>query len=74
VTHNITEAILLADRVIVMTARPGKIADLIDVPFPRPREQETIADPGFQQLVLRAYSGLQISPEPAEEEVAAHEG
>ena len=74
VTHNITEAILLADRVIVMTARPGKIADLIDVPFPRPREQETIADPEFQQLVLRAYSGLQISPEPAEEEVAAHEG
>jgi NitT/TauT family transport system ATP-binding protein len=74
VTHNITEAILLADRVVVMTSRPGKIADLIDVPFPRPREQEMIADPEFQQLVLRAYSGLQISPEPAEEEVAAHEG
>jgi NitT/TauT family transport system ATP-binding protein len=73
VTHNITEAILLADRVVVMTARPGRIADLIDVPFPRPREQEIIADPEFQQLVLRAYSGLQISPEPAEEEVAAHE-
>jgi NitT/TauT family transport system ATP-binding protein len=74
VTHNITEAILLADRVVVMTARPGKIADLIDVPFPRPREQEMIADPEFQQLVLRAYGGLQISPEPAEEEVAAHDG
>jgi NitT/TauT family transport system ATP-binding protein len=74
VTHNITEAILLADRVVVMTARPGRIADLIDVPFPRPREQEIIADPEFQQLVLRAYGGLQISPEPAEEEVAAHEG
>ena len=74
VTHNITEAILLADRVIVMTARPGKIADLIDVPFPRPREQEMIAEPDFQRLVLRAYSGLQISPEPTEEEVAAHEG
>jgi NitT/TauT family transport system ATP-binding protein len=73
VTHNITEAILLADRVIVMTARPGKIADIIDVPFPRPREQEMIADAEFQQLVLRAYSGLQISPEPAEEEVAAHD-
>jgi NitT/TauT family transport system ATP-binding protein len=73
VTHNITEAILLADRVVVMTARPGKIADLIDVPFPRPREQEMIAEPEFQQLVLRAYSGLQISPEPADEEVAATE-
>jgi NitT/TauT family transport system ATP-binding protein len=73
VTHNITEAILLADRVIVMTARPGRIADIIDVPFERPREQEMIADPEFQQLVLRAYSGLQISPEPTEEEVAAHD-
>jgi NitT/TauT family transport system ATP-binding protein len=73
VTHNITEAILLADRVIVMTARPGRIADLIDVPFARPREQEMIADPEFQQLVLRAYSGLQITSEPAEEEVAAHD-
>jgi NitT/TauT family transport system ATP-binding protein len=59
VTHNITEAILLADRVIVMTPRPGKIADVIDVPFERPRVQEMIAEPEFQQLVLRAYQGLQ---------------
>jgi NitT/TauT family transport system ATP-binding protein len=60
VTHNITEAILLADRVIVMTARPGRIADVIDVPFERPRAQEMVAEPGFQQLVLRAYGGLQV--------------
>ena len=60
VTHNITEAILLADRVIVMTPRPGRIADVIDVPFERPRAQETVAEPGFQELVLRAYRGLQV--------------
>jgi NitT/TauT family transport system ATP-binding protein len=60
VTHNITEAILLADRVIVMTPRPGRIADVIDVPFERPREQEMVADPKFQELVLRAYRGLQV--------------
>jgi NitT/TauT family transport system ATP-binding protein len=59
VTHNITEAILLADRVIVMTARPGRIADLIDVPFERPRVQSMVAEPAFQELVLRAYRGLQ---------------
>jgi NitT/TauT family transport system ATP-binding protein len=60
VTHNITEAILLADRVIVMTPRPGRIADLIDVPFARPRAQEIVAEPEFQKLVLRAYGGLQV--------------
>jgi NitT/TauT family transport system ATP-binding protein len=60
VTHNITEAILLADRVIVMTPRPGRIADVIEVPFERPRAQEMIAEPGFQELVLRAYSGLHV--------------
>ena len=60
VTHNITEAILLADRVIVMTPRPGRIADVIDVPFDRPREQEMVAEREFQELVLRAYRGLQV--------------
>jgi len=60
VTHNITEAILLADRVIVMTPRPGRIADVIEVPFPRPREQEMVAEREFQELVLRAYRGLQV--------------
>jgi NitT/TauT family transport system ATP-binding protein len=60
VTHNITEAILLADRVIVMTPRPGRIADVIDVPFGRPRAPEMVAERGFQELVLRAYRGLQV--------------
>ena len=59
VTHNITEAILLADRVVVMTARPGRIADVIEVPFERPRVQEMVAERHFQELVLRAYRGLQ---------------
>ena len=60
VTHNITEAILLADRVVVMTPRPGRIADVIDVLFARPREQEMVAEREFQELVLRAYRGLQV--------------
>jgi NitT/TauT family transport system ATP-binding protein len=60
VTHNIQEAILLADRVIVMTPRPGRIADVIDVSLPRPRSPEMLAEPELQELVLRAYSGLQV--------------
>jgi NitT/TauT family transport system ATP-binding protein len=58
VTHNITEALLLADRVVVMTPRPGRISDVIDVPFERPRVAEMAMEPQFQELVLRAHSGL----------------
>jgi hypothetical protein len=43
-----------------MTPRPGRIADIIDVPFGRPRSQQMVAEPGFQELVLRAYGGLKV--------------
>ena len=58
VTHNLTEALLLADRVVVMTPRPGRISDVIDVPFERPRMAEMAMEPEFQKLVLRAHEGL----------------
>jgi NitT/TauT family transport system ATP-binding protein len=58
VTHNITEAILLADRVLVMTPRPGRISDVIDVPFERPRFPQLAKEPEFQDLVFRAHEGL----------------
>jgi NitT/TauT family transport system ATP-binding protein len=75
VTHNIQEAILLADRVIVMTPRPGRVADVIDVPFERPRAQEMAAERDFQELVLRAYRGLQLPVSAEEDDVkaAAHD-
>lgn len=41
VTHDIDEAILLADRIAIMTARPGKIKEIIDVKLPRPRNFKT---------------------------------
>ena len=71
VTHNIQEAILLADRVIVMTPRPGRVADVIDVPFERPRAQEMAAEREFQELVLRAYRGLQLPVSAEDEDVKA---
>jgi NitT/TauT family transport system ATP-binding protein len=58
VTHNITEAILLADRVLVMTPRPGRISDVIAVPFERPRVPTMAKEPAFQDLVFRAHEGL----------------
>lgn len=51
VTHSIPEAILLADRVVVMTPRPGKIARIIDIDIPRPRSIDSEFLP-----VFKAYS------------------
>lgn len=51
VTHNIGEAIFLADKVMVMTPRPGRLARMVDVPFARPRPPELQLTPEFNALV-----------------------
>jgi NitT/TauT family transport system ATP-binding protein len=45
VTHSIQEAVLLSDRIVVMSPRPGRVERIIDVPIGRPRGLETLADP-----------------------------
>lgn len=50
VTHSIQEALLLSDRIVVMSARPGRVADIINVPLPRPRSMATLTDPVFTQM------------------------
>jgi NitT/TauT family transport system ATP-binding protein len=53
VTHSIPEAVVLADRVVVMSPRPGQITELIDVKLGRPRSFDVEAQPGFQEATHR---------------------
>ncbi len=53
VTHSITEAVVLADRVVVMSPRPGRIAEIIDIESPRPRSFHVEGDPAFHDASRR---------------------
>jgi NitT/TauT family transport system ATP-binding protein len=59
ITHSITEAVFLGDRVAVMTPRPGKLAEQIDVDLPRPRSLDIMTSPRFGELVTRIRGLLQ---------------
>ena len=64
ITHSIDEAIILGDRIAVMTARPGRIKEVLEIPFGRPRDVEAVrADPRFAEL--RAHIWRQLhTPRP----------
>jgi NitT/TauT family transport system ATP-binding protein len=65
VTHNIDEAILLSDRIVVMSARPGRLKASIDNDLPRPRPLDIQLDPRFLELKARIWGYV-------EEEVRQH--
>ena len=61
VTHSVDEAVLLSNRVAVMSARPGRIDEIVDVDLPFPRTRDTLRDSGFLALEERLESKLMES-------------
>lgn len=61
VTHSIEEALLLSDRILVLSASPAVVLDEFAVPFPRPRSESLWTDPDFNRYKQRVYDLLQDS-------------
>jgi NitT/TauT family transport system ATP-binding protein len=59
VSHDLEEAVYLADKVLMLTRRPSRIADYMDVDLPRPRDPSTLTDPRFIDLKARTLEVFQ---------------
>jgi NitT/TauT family transport system ATP-binding protein len=73
VTHSIAEAVFLSTRVVVMSARPGRITDMIEIDLPQPRSVETREDPRYFELVTTVRESLAHGHAAAAEPLAAGE-
>ena len=58
ITHNLTEAVQLSDRILVMTYRPGKLKRLVEIKLPRPRTSEIVSSDDFGRYVAQIWSDL----------------
>jgi NitT/TauT family transport system ATP-binding protein len=58
ITHNIAEAVQLADRVVVMTFRPGRVKRIFEIDLPRPRDSAIVSSAAFGQYVAQIWSDL----------------
>lgn len=58
ITHNITEAVQLSDRILVMTYRPGRLKRMVDIDLPRPRSSEIVSSSAFGRYVAEIWHDL----------------
>ena len=66
VTHDVHEAVLLADRIVVMSARPGRIKQILPVDLPRPRDADVLRSQRFVDLCQEVWSLVRVEAETAE--------
>src|SRR5438477_2812186 len=58
ITHNLTEAVQLSDRILVMTYRPGQMKRMVDIKLPRPRSSEIVGSDAFGHYVAQIWNDL----------------
>src|SRR5690242_16121247 len=79
ITHNITEAVQMSDRILVMTYRPGKVKRIVDIDLPRPRTSEIVSSEAFGRYVAQIWSDLREEAnrgmlDAEKEALSGHEG
>lgn len=68
ITHSISEAVLLSDRIVTLTSRPGRIDEIVEVDLPRPRTLAMLADPRFTAIEAHIREKFSIyAPVPVAE-------
>jgi NitT/TauT family transport system ATP-binding protein len=74
ITHSVDEAVLLGDRILVMTAQPGTVKAVVDVPLARPRDvMELQKSPAYGELIHRIWSSLRDEVQRARQQEASRE-
>jgi len=58
VTHNINESVQLSERVMIMTARPGRVKEIVAIDLPQPRDSSIISSDRFGKLVAQVWGAL----------------
>ena len=58
ITHNLTEAVQLSDRIVVMSYRPGKVKRIVDIELPRPRTSDVVSSDAFGRYVAEIWADL----------------
>jgi|SRR5258708_3446493 NitT/TauT family transport system ATP-binding protein len=66
VTHSITEAVQLSDRIVVMSPRPGRLKRIVTVDLPRPRSSDSMKSPAFSKFVSQIWDDVRDATAPVE--------